>query len=153
METRTKLFDARRFEKTKPQRFLRPNTEGWKVVHVKPGIMESGAVRTLKGSCYGIAATKMNRNYGYVEGVIISKKNKELFPHAWNIDAKGRHVDFTKDPSKYTYIGKEIPAQVVWKTARNNGYGWFSVLPHIDENYLKCSIYELVEELNLSQLT
>ncbi|MDX2444442.1 MAG: hypothetical protein QNK30_11650 [Bacteroidales bacterium] len=153
MEAKTTLYDVKRHKAASSQRSGKSNRQGWNVVHVKPGLFESGIIKTISGSCYGISATKMNRNYGYVEGVIISKKTKEMFPHAWNIDAKGRHVDFTKDPRKYIYIGKEIPADVVWKVARNSGYGWFSVLPHIDENYLECSIYDLVEEINLSQLT
>lgn len=140
METKTKKFIARSVGKKRAQKSKKRIPRGWRVVQVKPGIIKSGNIKTVEGSCYGIAATKMNRNYGYVEGVIVSKETEEVIPHAWNIDKNGRHVDFTMNPQKFIYIGIEIPAQLVWKTAMNSGYGWFSVLPHINENELGCSI-------------
>ena len=47
-------------------------------------------------ACYANAAKMMiDRGYGYVEGFV--NRKGITFAHAWNVDLKGNHIDFTLD--------------------------------------------------------
>jgi hypothetical protein len=97
----------------------------------------SSRKKSPQGYCYDNAVRQMLAGYGYVEGFVVPKGESIRIAHAWNVDAKGNHFDFTfKDADKYDYYGIKIPDMTVLKTGFANGCVSFAVLPFIKENDL-----------------
>jgi len=90
------------------------------------------SMRMKEQSCYANAASKRSKGYGYVEGVITSKKTGFEISHAWNVDADGRHVDFTiMETDQYTYLGVVIPWPLISKVAFSTRPMWYTILPYL----------------------
>jgi len=90
------------------------------------------SMRMKEQSCYRNAGSKLSKGYGYVEGVITSKKTGFEISHAWNVDADGRHVDFTiMDTDQYTYLGVVIPWPLISEIAFFTKAEWYTFLPYL----------------------
>ena len=51
---------------------------------------------------------------------------------AWNVDADGRHVDFTiMDTDQYTYLGVVIPWPLISEIAFSTMAEWYTFLPYL----------------------
>jgi hypothetical protein len=90
------------------------------------------SMRMKEQFCYSNAVSKRSKGYGYVEGVITSKKTGFEISHAWNVDADGRHVDFTiMETDQYTYLGVVIPWPLVSEVAFSTKPMWYTTLPYL----------------------
>jgi hypothetical protein len=90
------------------------------------------SMRMKEQSCYANAVSKRSKGYGYVEGVITSKKTGFEISHAWNVDADGRHVDFTiMETDQYTYLGVVIPWPLISEVAFSTKPMWYTILPYL----------------------
>jgi hypothetical protein len=88
--------------------------------------------RMKSGSCYANAIEKMDAGYQYVEGVIIHKDSGQKISHAWNLDAKGRHIDFTIiNTDEYLYRGIIIPEDILYAVGWKNGRIRYCCLPYL----------------------
>lgn len=84
------------------------------------------------GSCYANAIKKMDEGYQYVEGLIIDRGSGQKISHAWNIDAKGNHIDFTIiNTDEYIYRGIIISEDILYAVGWKNGRIWYSCLPYL----------------------
>lgn len=84
------------------------------------------------GNCYGNAILRMSDGFEYVEGIITNKETGFQISHAWNIDSKGNHIDFTIiDTQKYKYKGVVISKKLLYEIGKKNGGLWYCSLPYI----------------------
>jgi hypothetical protein len=84
------------------------------------------------GSCYSNSHSKREKGYEYVEGIIKDKITGMEISHAWNVDAKGHHFDFTLiDTDSYEYRGIIVPFSLRYQIAEKTGKVWYCVLPYI----------------------
>jgi hypothetical protein len=89
--------------------------------------------RMKYASCYANAIKKMNESYQYVEGVIIHRGSGQKISHAWNLDAKGSHIDFTIiNTDEYLYRGIIIPEDILYAVGWKNGRIWYCCLPYLE---------------------
>lgn len=91
------------------------------------------------GKCYSNALNNLDKGYEYVEGYAASKTEGFPIQHAWNIDSKGKHLDFTlSDHSDdYVYKGVVIPESLVYRVGHRNGFVWGPVLPFLTDDELQ----------------
>jgi len=89
----------------------------------------------MAGACHGNSADMMRKGYGYVEGFITLKEEKGAkVAHAWNVDKKGNHIDFTlEDAERWDYFGLIIPNKIVYEVGAKRGHIWHCVIPFMDE--------------------
>jgi hypothetical protein len=84
------------------------------------------------GSCYPNAIAKTFQGFQYVEGIIISLDDGYRISHAWNVDAEGNHIDFTKRNNyRYEYFGVIIPKDLWHDVGKLNGQVLYCTLPYI----------------------
>jgi hypothetical protein len=84
------------------------------------------------GECYMNAIKKMERGFGYVEGVITDKLSGMKVNHAWNVNHLGQHFDFTiLNPHEYDYKGIIIPKFILYDVGYKNGCIWYCCLPYL----------------------
>ena len=98
---------------------------------VFPPPKKSNMMKT--GSCYTNAIKKIDKGYQYVEGIITQKNSGRKISHAWNIDSKGKHIDFTLlETHEYLYKGVIIPKNILNDIGFKNGGIWYCSLPYLN---------------------
>jgi len=139
---RARTVISKRFSEIEQLRFLK-NDNPLKVKYAMQVLRKHGQIfevypprkksmRMKEQSCYGNAGSKRSKGYGYVEGIITSKKTGFEISHAWNVDADGRHVDFTiMETDQYTYLGVVIPWPLISEVAFSTKAEWYTVLPYL----------------------